>query len=311
MMEGWKVGKWKGSGALAIAAIALSNFPTFQRSALAQDTVPPGLGTLKRDGIVVRFTTATVEIQFLPLDEQVIRLLAPDTYRSLVQLIQSRQSDITAAAERAGEDHPTLVLVTFFGLVPQARFNPEDVNVTNRGRLFRPIGIVPLSPTWGSYQLEARQQAVAIYLFEEGISFRETLTVSYQGQVNDSWSRALRVLDQERARVRARGSSTRPSRSGVQRTPAESVHTTLTRHAARRGAVASALSQPSGKNAVAQASAATPLGASTVTDRGGARSATVLTDPPRISTAASVLSELSGSAIPTIRRVGRAETQKN
>ena len=171
---------------------------------VAQDTVPPGYGTLKRDDIVVRFTTGTVEVQFLPLDEGVIRLLATDTYQSLTQLIGSRQDDIAAAAERAGMDDPTLVLVTFYGLVPQARFNPEDLNISSRGRLFRPGGIVPLSPTWGSYQLEARQQAVAIYLFEGGISFRETLTVTYQGLTNGSWGRAIRLLDQERSRVRAR-----------------------------------------------------------------------------------------------------------
>ena len=171
---------------------------------VAQDTVPPGYGTLKRDDIVVRFTTGTVEVQFLPLDEGVIRLLATDTYQSLTQLIGSRRDDIAAAAERAGMDDPTLVLVTFYGVVPQARFNPEDLNVSSRGRLFRPVGIVPLSPTWGSYQLEAKQQAVAIYLFEGGISFRETLTVTYQGLTNGSWGRAIRLLDQERSRVRAR-----------------------------------------------------------------------------------------------------------
>src|SRR5207245_2712375 len=81
----------------------------------------------------------------------------------------------------AGVDRPTLVMVTFFGLLPQARFSPEDVNITSRGRLFRPVGIVPLSPRWSSYQLDAHEQAVAIYLFEEGISFHEGLTVSYQG----------------------------------------------------------------------------------------------------------------------------------
>jgi hypothetical protein len=171
---------------------------------VAQDTIPPGYGTLKRDDIVVRFATGTVEVQFLPLDEQVIRLLAPDTYRSLTQLIRSRHGDIVAAAQRAGVDDPTLVLVTFYGLVPQARFNPEDLTITSRGRLFRPAGIVPLSPMWGSYQLEARQQAVAIYLFEEGVTFRETLSVSYQGLANEAWGRALRLLDQERSRVRAR-----------------------------------------------------------------------------------------------------------
>ena len=170
----------------------------------AQDTIPAGFGTLKRDDIVVRFATGALEIQCLPLDEQVIRLLAPDTYRSLTQLIASRQDDITAATERAGVDKPTLVLVTFFGLVPQARFNPEDLNISSRGRLFRPAGIVPLSPTWGSYQLESRQQAVAIYLFEGGITFRESLAITYQGLTNETWGRALRLLDQERSRVRAR-----------------------------------------------------------------------------------------------------------
>jgi len=80
----------------------------------------------------------------------------------------------------------------------------EELFITSRGRLFRPIGIVPLSPTWSSFQLDARQQAAAIYLFEPGISVREQLTVSYQGLSSDAWSGSLRVLDQERARVKAR-----------------------------------------------------------------------------------------------------------
>jgi hypothetical protein len=98
-------------------------------------------------------------------------------------------------------------MVTLYGLLPEARFTPEDVNVTSRGRLFRPIGIVPLSPTWSSQQLDAHEQAVAIYLFDEGISFRDALTVSYQTQSNDSWSRAVSALDRERARVLARAAS--------------------------------------------------------------------------------------------------------
>ena len=202
-----RLGGWAVRPA-ALPALLLTVYPPNRLT--AQDTVPPGYGTLKRDDIVVRFRTATVEIQFLPLDEHVIRLLATDTYQSLTQLVRSRQDDVAAAAERAGVDDPTLVLVTFYGLVPQARFNPEEVNVTSRGRLFRPVGIVPLSPTWGSYQLEARQQAVAIYLFEEGISFRETLSVSYQGLTNQAWDRSLRLLDQERSRVRARAQAAPP-----------------------------------------------------------------------------------------------------
>ncbi|HET9385233.1 MAG TPA: hypothetical protein VFO67_08805 [Gemmatimonadales bacterium] len=179
----------------------------------AQDTIPTGYGTLRRDDITVRFSTGTVEIQVLPLEEQVIRLLAPDTYRSLRQLIQSRMIDIRDAALRAGTEQPTLVMVTFLGVVPQARFNPEDLNITSRGRLFRPIGLVPLSPTWSSYQLDARQQAAALYLFEPGIAVREDMLVQYLGLSSAAWVRSIRLLDQERARVnaRARGEGRRDS----------------------------------------------------------------------------------------------------
>jgi len=140
----------------------------------------------------------------LPLDPQVIRLLAPDTYRSLSELVRSRAADIADAAQRGGTERPTLVMVTFLGVVPQARFNPDELNITSRGQLFRPIGVVPLSPTWTSFQLDARQQAAAIYLFEPGISVREEMTVSYQGMSSDAWTRSIRLLDQERARVKAR-----------------------------------------------------------------------------------------------------------
>ena len=171
---------------------------------MAQDTVPAGYGTLRRDDIAVRLATGTIEVQVLPLDEQVIRLLAPDTYRSLTELVRSRAADLTDAAARGSTQNPTLVMVTFLGVVPQARFNPEELTITSRGRLFRPIGIVPLAPTWSSFQLDARQQAAAIYLFDPGISFAEQLTVSSQGLSSDAWTHSLRLLDQERARVRAR-----------------------------------------------------------------------------------------------------------
>ena len=169
-----------------------------------QDTIPAGYGTLRRDDIFVRFSTGTIEVQVLPLDEEVIRLLAPDTYRSLHQLVKIRSNDVAEAAARAGADQATLIMVTYLGVVPQARFNPEDLNITSRGRLFRPVAIVPLSPTWSSYQLDARQQAAAIYLFDPAISLREEMVVSYQGQSSNSWNNSIRRLDQERARVKAR-----------------------------------------------------------------------------------------------------------
>ena len=176
----------------------------------AQDSIPVGFGTLRRDDIAVRLSTGQVEVQVLPLDEQVIRLLAPDTYQSLRSLLHSRQADLADGAQRAGLDAPALIMVSFFGLVPQARFTPEDVTVTSRGRQFRPSGIVAISANWSSYLLEARQQAVAIYLFEPGIGFREQLTVSYAGRSSDAWTRSLQILERERARVRSRALQTPP-----------------------------------------------------------------------------------------------------
>jgi hypothetical protein len=176
----------------------------------AQDSLPAGFGTLRRDDIAVRLATDQVELQVLPLDEQVIRLLAPDTYRSLAGLIAVRRALIDSLARQAGITRPALVLVTFYGLVPLARFTPEDVNIVSHGQLFRPSGIVPLSPRWGSNQLDAREQATAIYVFEGGISVREDLTVSYQALSSDAWTRSVRALEQERARVRLRARAALP-----------------------------------------------------------------------------------------------------
>lgn len=168
------------------------------------DTVPPGFGSLRRDDIVLRFATDQLQLQILPLDERVIRLLAPDTYRSLVQLIQSRQRDITDAASRAGLTSWTLVMATFYGQVQGARFTPEDVQIETRGQSFRPQAIVPLSPTWNTLQLDQRQQAVGIYLYDGGISWFEDLSASYQTSPPVPWSRSLQLLQRERARVQAR-----------------------------------------------------------------------------------------------------------
>jgi hypothetical protein len=196
----------------ALVLLGLFTAMAAPRPARAQDTLPVGFGTLKRDDIAVGFSTGSLQIQILPLDQSVTRLLLPDTYASLTSLIGQRQAEIDDQARRAGVRNPSLVLVTFFGMVSQARFVPEDINLTSRGRLFRPVGIVPLSPQWGGQQLDARQQATAIYLFDDGIAFGEPLTVSYQGMNNDSWTKAVQRINLERVRVRGRASAKTPSR---------------------------------------------------------------------------------------------------
>src|SRR4029077_7019399 len=146
-----RLGGWATRGALLCSAL-LTAYPSNRLT--AQDSLPAGYGTLRRDDIAVRITTDQVDIQVLPLPEGIIRLPLPDTYRSLSDLIRNRRASIDSLATQTGTPHPTLALVTFVGLVPQARFNPEDVNIASAGQLFRPVGIVPVSPGWGSYQLD-------------------------------------------------------------------------------------------------------------------------------------------------------------
>jgi len=197
-MRARRVGGWTFATVLAV----LTGYPAARLP--AQDSIPPGRGTLRRDDVSVRITTDRVDILVLPLSEGIIRLLAPDTYRSLGDMVRNRQATIDSLAAQVGIRYPTLVLVTFLGIVPQARFNPEDVNISSGGQLFRPVGIAPTSATWGSYQLGAQEQATAIYLFDEGITFREDLIVSYQTRSSNAWARSVRILDQEHARVEAR-----------------------------------------------------------------------------------------------------------
>ena len=173
----------------------------------AQDTLPVGFGSLRRDDIAVQLQTDQVAIQLLPLRESVIRLLAPDTYASLRSLIAKQQKAIDSLALQAGERHPLLALVTFYGLVPSGHFVPEDLDLASGGQLYRPIGIVPLSPQWSSNQLDPREQVIAIYLYDEEIRLGQDLTVSYGALSSDSWSHAVRLLDQERSRVLSRAAS--------------------------------------------------------------------------------------------------------
>ncbi|HUK22189.1 MAG TPA: hypothetical protein VLV45_11635 [Gemmatimonadales bacterium] len=173
----------------------------------AQDTLPVGFGSLRRDDIAVQLATDQVAIQLLPLRESVIRLLAPDTYASLRSLLAKHQTALDSIARQAGERHPLPVLVTFFGLVPNGHFVPEDLDLASSGQLYRPIGIVPLSPQWSSNQVDPRAQVIAIYLYDEDITLGQDLTVSYGSLSSDSWSHAVRLLDQERARVLSRAAS--------------------------------------------------------------------------------------------------------
>jgi len=198
--------------------VPLAVLATMPHQALAQhgtgtasDLPPAGFGSLRQDDIAVRIATPNLQIQVLPLDERVIRLLTNDSYAALHGIRELKAAQIDTAAARYGVTHPSLFIVTFFGLQPRAQFVPDDLTITSRNQFFRPIAIVPISPQWGEQQLQQRQTATAVYVFDNGIAVLEPFTVSYEGASSNSWSQVLRKLDAERAAVlsRATADSTR------------------------------------------------------------------------------------------------------
>jgi hypothetical protein len=173
----------------------------------AEALPPPGFGTLKMDDIALLFETNDLRIRILPLDERVLRLLAPDSYASLSGLKRLKTAEIDSAGRRYGVADPSLFLITVFALNDQVPFSPEDFTVESRGRLFRPFGFAPLSARWGERRLDRRAEAVAVTLFEPGIDLFADLTVSYGTASTTAWSRIIRRLDTERAAALSRAAA--------------------------------------------------------------------------------------------------------
>ena len=183
-------------------------------AAVATDTsgsrlVPAGYGALRQEELAIRMQVQDVLIQLVPLDESVIRVLSPDSYRALRQLAESRSDEIARLATMHGVRERQLWYVTFFGLAPDARFTPTDLTITSAGREFRPLEIMPLRAGFGEHRLQPRESQSALYLFDDGLDVGQPLTVISGTRRNDSWAETLRTIERERALIRSRAAQSR------------------------------------------------------------------------------------------------------
>lgn len=193
---------------LAIVALTACSRAVAQHQGTGE-LPPPGYGSLTRDFIAVQVVLGDVQMRFVPLDERLLRLTAPDAYESLHGMVASRQAQIDSAAQEAGVNAPGLAMVSFFALRREAAFDPDNVTFVHRNQIFRPVAILPLTGNFTSRQLGVRQQASAIYLFEQPIPVFEPFSVQYQTSVSDGWTDILRRVDRERIRVQSRWQSER------------------------------------------------------------------------------------------------------
>ena len=194
---------------LALLLLGCAGSATGQSGERARP-LPPGYGSLTQSDLSLRMGNEDLDIRFVPLDPKVMPLLAPDAFQSLRSLVETHRRAIDSVAARAGVSQPGLALVSFFGQRPDVRFDPQTLTLLVRNRVFRPLGVIPLNPKFTSQQLGVREQASALYLFEEEIPVNDSFTLSYGAMTSEDWERKQSILDRERARVSARSRVERP-----------------------------------------------------------------------------------------------------
>jgi hypothetical protein len=165
---------------------------------------PVGYGKLTQSDISISIRSNPVEVRFTPLNERLLRLLAPDAYRALRGMVETHQTAIDSVARQAGTSQPGLLMVTFFAQQPDIRFDASSVSVSVRTRHIDPVGIIPLDALFSTQQLPVRGQAMGLYVFSEELPVYEPMTFSYGNITVDDWTRKLRTFDRERARIDSR-----------------------------------------------------------------------------------------------------------
>jgi hypothetical protein len=171
----------------------------------ADAAVPAGHGSLRQEDVTVALRTSSLQLRVTPLNEGILRLLAPDTHARL-----AATRDRLAAAHALPALAPEPFLVAFYSQQPATSYQPDDVRLIHAGRLLAPLAVAPVTAGWGRPTLDQQEPQLAIYWFEGPVDFGQSIVVRYGAIESDGWRDVVPQLDAERARVRARaGGNTR------------------------------------------------------------------------------------------------------
>ena len=178
-------------------------------SAVSRDSsrllVPAGYGSLKQEDVAMRISRGGLQVQAIPLDETIIRVLSPDSYRALRDLLVSRKLALDSLARRTGFSSFSVWLVRFHGLEQgETLFSPMEFIVTSVGRDFRPIDVLPVTPGFGQQRLRQREVQQALYVFDPQVDVNHPMTVQYETSRNTEWPVILARIERERVLVRSR-----------------------------------------------------------------------------------------------------------
>lgn len=192
----------------ACAPPAVSGAPPVQPAARNDTTsllIPAGYGTLRQDDIALRVQQRGLQVRSIPLDESIIRVLAPDSYSALRELVASQSERLVELQRRTGLRRVSLWYVSFFALEPgETRFSPMEFLITNVGRDFRPLDVIPLSPGFGLQRLRQREAQHALYVFDGQLDLNQPVEIAFETARNTEWWVILQRIERERALVRSR-----------------------------------------------------------------------------------------------------------
>ncbi len=174
----------------------------------ASGDLPPGYGTLKQDDFTVPMVFDGLQMKITPLREWVIRLSAPDTYRRLSGYKTSLRDQIEALARQKGDSEwPQIMLVQLFTREPERVFEPMELELVNQSFVYRPLGLIPITPDFGSGRIKQNQTQLAVYLFPSDVNLDLPVVFRYREARGTAWEGIRQRLDQERALVRSRVAS--------------------------------------------------------------------------------------------------------
>lgn len=184
----------------APVATSIRSTPDSTASAL----IPVGYGSLRQDDISIILQPNGVRVTAIPLEESIIRTLAPDSYRTLHATLEAKHDEILRRGSARGVRNPRVWYVSFTGLVPDARFVPTDITVSSGGREYRPIDVIALTSGFSEQRVQPREVQRCLLLFDDQLDASQSLTVTMGTERNTDWDSILQKLETARAEVRAR-----------------------------------------------------------------------------------------------------------
>lgn len=171
--------------------------------------VPAGFGTLRQDDVAIRLSLpGGLQVRAAPIDETFIRLLSPDLYRSMTELINSRRTELDRLKDRVRLPSYSLWVVNFFAQEQgETRFSPMEIVIRNVGRDFRPLDVFPMTPGFGEYRLRQRDIQSALFVFDGQVDPNQPLSMIVETVESDGWQAVLQRVERERSLIRSRASA--------------------------------------------------------------------------------------------------------